>query len=389
MTSTNNDQAYKKLQRHLDRETLGFPATRSGAEIRLLKHVYTPREAEITTCLTHKAESIETIYERARHMVGSQQELVELLDNIEKKGGIGSKKDNGSRVYANIPLVVGIYEHQLNRLTPGFMKDFDAYVNDKKFGVDFISTKLPQLRTIPVTQSITPVHNVSTFDEITALMERAEPPFVVYECICRKKKGLEGTPCQTTERTETCMAVGPIAESTLRHGKGREITREEAIAVLEQNQKDGLVLQPSNTQTAEFFCSCCGCCCGLLSMHKQLPVPVRYWASNFYARVQADQCNGCGKCVKRCQVDAINLSPQNQCAEVNPDRCIGCGNCVPACPRQAVTLQKKAEEVQPPQNIEELYDIIMSNKKGTFGKLKVTGKLILDAIRTGQTHLLK
>ena len=31
----------------------------------------------------------------------------------------------------------------------------------------------------------------------------------------------------------------------------------------------------------------------------------------------------------------------------------------------------------------------MSNKKGTLGKLRVTGKLIVDAILTKQTHLLK
>jgi hypothetical protein len=31
----------------------------------------------------------------------------------------------------------------------------------------------------------------------------------------------------------------------------------------------------------------------------------------------------------------------------------------------------------------------MAHKKGRLGKLKVTGKLIVDAIKTRQTHLLK
>jgi hypothetical protein len=50
---------------------------------------------------------------------------------------------------------------------------------------------------------------------------------------------------------------------------------------------------------------------------------------------------------------------------------------------------KKASEVIPPQTREELFDIIMDRKKGKFGKLMVTGKLLFDAVRTGQTHLLK
>ena len=42
-----------------------FPATRSGAEIRLLRHIFTPREAEIATFLTYKFEPLERIFERA------------------------------------------------------------------------------------------------------------------------------------------------------------------------------------------------------------------------------------------------------------------------------------------------------------------------------------
>jgi electron transport complex protein RnfB len=52
-------------------------------------------------------------------------------------------------------------------------------------------------------------------------------------------------------------------------------------------------------------------------------------------------------------------------------------------------LKKKSAEVRPPKTREDLYDIIMSHKKGRLGKLKVTGKLVIDAIRTGQTELLR
>ena len=385
----NNEAVYIKLQRHLDRQPVGFPTTRSGSEIRILKHIFTPKEAEIATCLSYKFQPLEMIFESARRFVASLEELAALLDVIERKGGIESKIKEGKRLFCNVPLVVGMYEFQLGNLTPEFIKDFDEYTSNIKFGMEFISTKLPQMRTIPIARSIETQHNVSTFDEVALLLREAEAPFAIFECICRKKKTLLGKPCQVTNRKETCFAVGNLAQAVLRNGMGREISLEESMSILGQNQKEGLVLQPSNTERAEFICSCCGCCCGMLSMHKSLPKPVDFWASNFYAVVDANLCNGCGICVKRCQVGAAFISEKKQRSSIDLSRCIGCGVCIPTCPHKALSLQKKANEVRPPQTREDLYDIIMSHKKGTVGKLKMTGKLLVDTIRTGQTHLLR
>ena len=188
-----HEQAYIRLQRHLNRQAVGFPATKSGAGIRILKHIFTPREAQIAVCLTYKHEPLETIFARAGHLVESPEELSELLDRIEKKGGIELKIKDGQKTYCNAPLVVGMYEFQLGKLTPAFIKDFDEYTADKKFGVEFLSTKLPQMRTIPIARSIQPQHRVSTFDEVAALLQQAEPPFAVFECICRQKKSLRAS----------------------------------------------------------------------------------------------------------------------------------------------------------------------------------------------------
>ncbi len=384
-----DEHVYIKLQRHLDSQAVGFPATKSGSEIRILRHIFTPKEAEIAACLTYKFEPLETVFERAKHLIESPEKLAELLDRIEEKGGIESKTKGAKRFFCNPPLVVGMYEYQLGKLTPEFIKDFDEYTSDWKFGVEFLSTRLPQMRTIPIARSIQPQHSVSTFDEVAALMQQAEAPFAVLECICRRKKTLLGEPCQITDRKETCLAVGSMAQGVLRSGIGREITLDESMSILEQNQKQGLVLQPSNTQKAEFICSCCGCCCGVLGMHKSLPKPVDFWASNFYAVVDMDACDGCGNCKKRCQVGAASVSAKSKQASVDLTRCIGCGLCIPTCPQKAISLQKKPTEVIPPQTREDLHDIIMFHKKGRLGKLKVTGKLFIDAIRTGQTHLLR
>jgi Na+-translocating ferredoxin:NAD+ oxidoreductase subunit B len=384
-----NDQVYVKLQRHLDNQVVGFPATRSGVEIKVLKHIFTPEEAEIATCLSYKFEPLETIFSRACHLVDSPEGLQNCLDRIQKKGGVESKIKNGNAHYANAPLVVGMYEFQLNRLTPDFVKNFDEYTADKNFGVAFLGTKLPQMRTIPISKSIHPQHHVSTFDEITTLLKEAEEPFVINECICRKKKSLQGESCKVTDRKETCLAVGSMAQMELFSGSGRRISRDEAISIMEQNQKEGLVLQPSNTQKAEFICSCCGCCCGMLRTLKLLPKPLDFWTSNFHAVVDRNTCEGCGACVKRCQVGAVSVSEKKQVAVVDLDRCIGCGVCAAGCPTQSITLAKNSAEVRPPQTREDLHEIIMAGKKGRLGKLKLTGKLIVDSLRTGHLDLLK
>ena len=384
-----NNQDYVKLQKHLDQQVMGFPATRSGVEIKILQHIFTPEEAEIACCLSYKFEPLETILSRAGHLVDSAEELEERLDRLQKKGGIESKAKNDQMHYCNAPLVVGMYEYQQNRLTPEFIKDFNEYTSNKNFGLSFLSSKLPQMRTIPVSRSIHPQHHVCTFDEVKTLLQQAEDPFVIIDCICRKKKTLEGNSCKVTDRKETCLAIGDMGRMALSSDIGREIAKDEALSIIEQNQKQGLVIQPSNTEKAEFICSCCGCCCGMLRMQQNLPKPMDFWASNFYAAVDADTCEGCGVCVKRCQVGAVSVSTKKQPALVDRDRCIGCGLCVPTCPEQSITLVKKPVEVKPPQTREDLHDIIVADKKGRLGKLKLTGKLIVDSVRTGHMNLLK
>jgi Pyruvate/2-oxoacid:ferredoxin oxidoreductase delta subunit len=383
------DEVYITLQKHLDHQPVGFPATRSGAEIKILKHIFTPAEAEITSYLSYRLEPLGIIFNRVGHLIDSQEELEQLLDRIQKKGGIETKVKNGTIHYGCAPLVVGMYELQLGRLTPEFVKDFNEYTANIKFGIDFLGTELPQMRTIPVSRSIRPQHNVSTFDEASSLLKQADAPFVIIECICRKKKSIEGKSCKVTKRKETCLAVGSMARMALQCGTGREIGRDEAMSIIELNQQQGLVLQPSNTEKAEFICSCCGCCCGMLNVHKKIPKPLDFWASNFQAVVDTNACEGCGACEQWCQVGAVMVSENKQQAAVDLNRCIGCGVCVANCPAESISLVKKPTEVRPPPTREDLYEIIMARKKGRLGKLTLTGKILVDALRTGHTHLLK
>ena len=56
---------------------------------------------------------------------------------------------------------------------------------------------------------------------------------------------------------------------------------------------------------------------------------------NGVARVNAQECNGCGVCVGACPVNAIIL---NDVAIVDENKCTGCGICIGRCPLGAITM---------------------------------------------------
>jgi len=218
---------------------------------------------------------------------------------------------------------------------------------------------------------------IATYDQIRAIVKEAQGPFVVLKCICRESARLKDRPCRKTDRQETCLAFGGAAAAILRRNHGRETSREEVFGILEQNERDGLVLQPANAREPSFVCSCCGCCCGMLGFQKILPHPIDFWTSNYFAEVDSGLCRHCGKCVSRCQVNAATLSGSPERAVVDLSRCIGCGLCVPTCPSHARRLLRKVNEAIPPRDEEDLYDTIMANKKGAWKRTRMFPRVLL------------
>jgi ferredoxin len=371
------EKIYKDLQRHLDKQPVGYPETKSGAEIRILKRLFTPEEARLALYLTYKPETAIQVYGLAKGMEMSLRDIEKMLDRMMRKGAIGHIEKEGADYFHTIPFIVGMFEHQLNNLSPEFLADVEKFTTDRAFGLEFLSSEVPQMRTIPVGKSIPVNHYVTTYDHLTDIIGGTDGPIVMHECICRKMAGMKGEPCKKTSRLETCMALGDMARNSIRMGKGRVVSREEALDIAGQNENDGLVLQPSNTQKVDFVCACCGCCCGMLRVHKMLPKPVDFWSSDYYASVNSENCTGCGVCIERCQVNALSFDEHLGIPTINLDRCIGCGNCVSSCPSAAIFLLQKDKTVVPPLDTQGLYDTIMANKKGKLGKIKLAARLIL------------
>ena len=211
---------YRTLQEHLDQFAVGFPATESGEEIRILKHLFDPEEAKLATKLTDKYEFLDSIYQRAKNLVSSIDELKEKLDHMVSKGSTHCKKVNGDRQYANAYLVLGMYEYQVNRLTKSFIEDFNKYIMPT-FGLEVAGYDLTQFRTIPVEKSITPEHNIPSYEELREIVEDNEGPITIQECVCRQAHEILEGPCKVTSRKETCMGFGDMAQMYIDEGWGR------------------------------------------------------------------------------------------------------------------------------------------------------------------------
>lgn len=358
-------KVYKELQEHLDEFPVGFPTTKSGVELRILKYLFNPEEAKIATMLSDSFESVDSIYERVKDMVSSIDDLKSILDNMVKKGSIHYRIRKGNRHYANAYLVVGMYEYQVNKLTKEFLEDFQQF-SLEAFGLELFGSGISQFRTVPVEESVTPEHHLPTYEELRKIIENLEGPFCLLNCVCRQAKDLLGEPCKVTSRQETCMGFGDLVQIDLDEGWGRAISKEEALEVLRKNEEEGLVLQSQNAQEPGFICSCCGCCCGVLSNLKLFPRPVQFFSTNFYAEVDPELCVACETCIDRCQMDAIKLVKEK--SKVIRKRCIGCGNCVAVCPEEAIQLLKKDRVEIPPENEEELFASILARKNELRGK---------------------
>lgn len=357
---SSEDEIFRSLQIHLDQFPIGLPATPTGIEIKVLKHLFTDEEAFIATKLTWEYEPLDKIYDRLDGKDISVESLETLLDSMIKKGTIKYKRLDGKKGYANIPLVVGIFEYQVNKLTKEFFEDFDEYLITA-LGAELLGTKISQFRTIPVKKSVTSVNFISNYDEIKHVIQNSEEPITVANCVCRQSQDLYDNHCKQTSLRETCFYFGTTGQLFLDQGWARQVTREEALEILNQAESDGLVLQSGNTENPEFICSCCGCCCAILTKLQKLPRPSRVISTNFHVKVNSALCAGCGTCVDRCKINAIKLS--DKIAKVILKRCIGCGVCVPSCPEGAIQLQKKENETIPPTSKQDLYSQIMEKKQ--------------------------
>ncbi len=331
-----SEEPYHRLAEHLDRLPGGFAPSRTGAHIRLLQRLFTPEEAELATHLTLKQENAATIAERVKLPTPKAGKL---LDEMAMKGLILSvQPEKGPTLYQAIPWVIGIYELQVNNLNETLVEALNEYWSTAESRE---KPWKPQLRTIPIGQSIEPTLEVLPYEQVEKLIE-ANDTFAVAPCICRTIEQKQGRGCDAP--IETCLIFGEFADFYVKTGLGRYIDKTEMKKIIAEANEANLVLNPTNSKRVSAICCCCGCCCGVLKGLQHAPKPAEAVVSSFVAEYDSEACVGCGVCLDRCQMQAI--SDEGDKVSLNPDRCIGCGLCVSTCPTGALSLVRKPERAQ-------------------------------------------
>ena len=335
-----SDDIYKRLAAALDGLANGFPRTESNVELRILRHVFTPDEAEVAAALTGRPAAAGEV---ARRVALEPARVTETLESLAERGVIWTGRVDDASGYRLAPFVVGFYEaHMLEARDVEFARLVEEYLCGG--GAVGIMSAQPAIHRVVPARGATEKEWVLPYDDVRAILGKASS-FRVEACVCRLQQEELGTR-RCDFPLESCLWFS-FAESGDQAGG---ISHEEALAVLDEAERVGLVHTVSNVASGiGYVCNCCGCCCGLLRGINEWGIEHSVAQANYFAEIDPDTCTACGTCQERCQVDAI-AERDDGVRVVRRELCIGCGLCVTGCPSEAVRLMRKPDDeiVAPP-----------------------------------------
>jgi len=349
------EEVYDKLREFLDRFPLGFPKTPSKIEINILKRLFTVEEARLATLLPFIPESAAQI---ARRHKLDKMELEEKLESMSKKGLIFRIRRQGKTLYRAAPFMIGLYEYSVKKIDKELAKFYKDYY-DTAYLNEMGSSNVPGFKVLPVDETIVfdtvlyPYHKLKESIKDARIIS-------VAECICRKEARLNGEGCDYP--IETCIHFGVAAEYYIENGMGREITAEEAINIIEEADKAGLVHAGANSKHLSNICNCCPCCCASMKgITKFGQDKHKFLNAMFESIIDEEMCVNCGSCVDRCPVEAISLE---DFAIVNRNKCLGCGLCANVCTEEAISLKLRDDYEEPYDRVLEMLKAILERKRG-------------------------
>jgi electron transport complex protein RnfB len=324
------DEIYQQLADALDRLPNRYPRTETGVEIRILKKIFTPEEAQVASHLTKDMEPAEEIALKAGMKT---QELSQILLGMAKRGLIWFSRQDDRAVFRLAPFVVGFYEAQLDTMDHELAHLVEAYMAGG--GAAAIMGPEPALHRVLPTQKTVKTEWILPYEDVREILSNAKT-YHVEPCICRKEQELNGHKCDFPK--ETCLSFSNRERAPIQG----DLSREEALKFLDWSEEIGLVHTVSNViDGLTYVCNCCGCCCGILRGINDWGIENSVAFSNYFSIIDADACSGCGVCIERCQVHAI--SEQDGFAVVERSHCIGCGLCVSGCTTGAARLELRTE----------------------------------------------
>ena len=316
----------------------------------LLKILFTDEEARLSSLMPLTYFSLGDI---SKIWDKTEEESEAVLQNLASKGLVYFTEDDGKTLYLLAPPVLGFFEFSLMRLDGKFDEKrlselYYQYINiEEGFIKQFSNINPPMTRAFVQEDAIKDIESeVLSYERASEGINQATC-ITVGTCFCRHKMEHMGMACDNPQ--DVCLTFNDVAKDLASQGIAREISKSEALDILNLCIEKGLVQIGDNQRDRlAVICNCCGCCCDILLAYKRLGSTSLINPTNYIAFVEKDACTGCGICAERCPVDAISIEDGR--AEVDRRICLGCGVCTRFCPSNACKLETRPERVFVPKN---------------------------------------
>jgi Pyruvate/2-oxoacid:ferredoxin oxidoreductase delta subunit len=354
--------AYETLRAAFDEPPFRLPKSESGIEIDILKMLYSEDDAMVVATLPLFPSAFESVAESLGREPGVVRER---LEKLGARGLIHASGPTDARIYRRLALMPGVVEIQL--MGAGKKTGIDFLMLARLFDEYFSTVLGPVIaqdserttaaRTIPIEREIPAGVEVFPFEKVSEFIGR-HSLIGLGQCYCRTAANLLGKGCGAP--TEVCLAFDADAEHLIQAGFARKVSVQEALEITRRAADTGLVHCTTNTKSADFLCSCCGCCCDILAGITRMKTPTAVAASRFFPEVLAEQCSLCGICIERCHLKAMQGA--SDAPEAAMDKCIGCGVCAHLCPTGAIQMKERDNYAEPFEDYIDLGLRIMENR---------------------------
>ncbi|WP_243302380.1 4Fe-4S dicluster domain-containing protein [Geothrix oryzisoli] len=373
---------YERLVARLNRFPQGAPP--SERLFQILRLLVSEEEADLLAQVpirpftARRAAAIWKLPEtRARAALDALAERAMLLDFTR----------DGETRYVLPPPMAGFFEFSMMRVRgdvdqKALAELFYQYLNvEEDFARALFANGATQLGRVFVDETALPreASLVVLDHERASEVVRSAGAIGIGACYCRHKMAQLGKACDAP--MDICMTFGTCADSLTRHHVARRVEASECLDLLQQARERGLVQFGENVrEQVSFICNCCGCCCEAMIAARRFAFMKPVHTTNYQPELEATRCQGCGKCVNACPVEALSLvsahdprHPAAKRAQLDEDRCLGCGVCVRACRREAIRLKARRARVLTPANTAHR-TVVMALERGQLAELLVDGQ---------------
>ncbi len=350
--------AYQRLGERINRFPQGAPP--SELLFGILRMLFSEREAELVSQLPIRPVTARTA---ARLWHVREADARAALDGLASRAVLLDMETPSGMQYILPPPMAGFFEFSMMRARDDIDQHllaelFYEYLNvEDDFILGLFTNGETQLGRVfvhePALSSENALH-VLDYERASEVIRTARVRGIG-RCYCRHKMEHVGKNCGAPQNV--CMTFNGAGESLTRHGYARAVEVSEGLDLLQQAYEQNLVQFGENVREGvSFICNCCGCCCEAMIAARKFGLLNPVHTSNFLPVVDETKCNGCGKCVSVCPVEAMTLvstndphHPKMKKAKLDEDMCLGCGVCARTCqPRQGITRSRAPSASSPP-----------------------------------------